>query len=402
MSVMSFPPNAVNEAARVRMAARHTTPPSILRSLAQDNAVTVRAAVALNASYAPEADRHLLDDPDERVRALLADKLAKLLPGLTGAEYTEAQAHVHATLLALADDAAIRVRAAMAEALATMPEAPREVIMRLAHDDEAAIRDPVLRLSPLLSDDDLLQLLATPALAGSAIAIASRPWLCAEVSDHIARHADCAAVRILLQNQSAAIQESTLDALVGRAADHPDWHEPLARRPCLPATAVRALSRFVASHIIDILAARPELPATLVMELNARTRSGLGPESRNIETDAELFSNVRQLTANGAVPEAALLDALASGSHRQAAAQLSLASGVTLAALDRAIGHRNAKALVSICWKAGLSMRAAMQVQTVIGQLGPGHALAAAQHAAYPLSPEEMEWQIELLAKPGH
>lgn len=401
MSNLAPLPVADDEAARVRLAARHTTSPSILRSLAQDDAVTVRAAVALNPRYAPETDLCLLHDRDERVRVLLADKLTKLLPGLSGIEYAEAQTHVHATLLALADDAAIRVRAAMAEALATMPQAPREVIMRLAQDDSAVIRDPVLRLSPLLSDEDLLQLLAIPDLAGAAKAIASRAGLGASVSDHIAHHAESAAVRALLQNQSAAIQESTLDALVGRAADHPDWHEPLARRPTLPVSAVRALSRFVASHIIDVLATRPELPPALVAELRARTKAGLDPDLPRLETDAEVLSHAREITANGAVPESVMLDALASGAHRQAAALLSFSSGVGLAALDRAIALRNAKALVSICWKAGLSMRVATVVQTVLGQLAPGELVAPGQYAAFPLAPDEMEWQIELLTEPG-
>lgn len=259
-SINLHAPRRADEAERVRLASRANTPPSVLRALARDHEITVRAAVALNPAHAPDADRQLLADPDDRVRALLAGKLAALLPGLCGAGHAEAQAHVHRTLMALADDAATRVRTVIAEALTSMPEAPRDVILRLAHDEVASVRDPVLRLSPLLTDDDLLQLLGTPSLSAAAPAIASRPGLSAVVADQIAHHADSAAVQVLLQNHSAAIQESTLDSLVGRAADHPDWHEPLARRPGLPLGAIRALSRFVATQILDTLANRPGLP----------------------------------------------------------------------------------------------------------------------------------------------
>ena len=389
-----------DEAARVRLAARETTAPSVLRSLADDAAITVRAAVALNPAMAPAADRRLLADPDERVRALLGGKLVTLLPGLTGTEHAEAQAHVHATLLALAGDAAIRVRCAISEALTAMPEAPREVILRLANDPVAAVSDPILRLSPLLNDDDLMQLLATPAHEGAAPAIASRPGLSTTVSDHIAHHADSAAVRALLHNHSAAIQESTLDALVGRADEHPEWHEPLAHRPSLSLGAIRALSRFVASHIIDALAARPELPASMISELRARTQAGLDDAPR-IQSDADILENIHHMASAGTLSEDMLIDTLKAGAHREAAVILAVASNTTLACLDRAIALRNAKAMISLVWKAGFSMRAAALVQASLGQLAPSEILHPAQHGAFPLSANEMEWQIELMAEPG-
>lgn len=107
------------------------------------------------------------------------------------------------------------------------------------------------------------------------------------------------------------------------------------------------------------------------------------------------------MAATGTLPETALLDALAAGANREAAAILALASGTPLSSLDRAIALRSAKALVSLVWKAGYSMRTAALVQSALGQLGPSDALHPAQHGAFPLSANEMEWQIELLAEPA-
>ena len=83
-----------DENARVRIAARSTTPSSVLAALASDPAITVRAAVAMNPTHAPDIDRELLADADERVRALLAAKLANLLPGLSSSDRVGAHEHI--------------------------------------------------------------------------------------------------------------------------------------------------------------------------------------------------------------------------------------------------------------------------------------------------------------------
>ena len=59
------------------------------------------------------------------------------------------------------------------------------------------------------------------------------------------------------------------------------------------------------------------------------------------------------------------------------------------------------KALVSLVWKAGFSMRAALAVQAVLAELGPGQLLGAGPGGAFPLAPEEMRFQLEFLGASG-
>ncbi len=80
------------------------------------------------------------------------------------------------------------------------------------------------------------------------------------------------------------------------------------------------------------------------------------------------------------------------------AAMLAVAAGVPLPIVDRAAAMRSAKALVSLVWKAGYSMRVASAVQALLGQLPPGAILHAGPDAGFPLGPEEMAWQIDFLA----
>ena len=388
-----------DEAARVRLAAKPSTPAAVLRALADDPAVTVRAAVAMNPCFAPDVDRRLASDCDERVRALLGGKVAALLPGLSGDEHTRALAHVNQTLAALARDAAVLVRVAIAEALNAMPEAPRDVILMLAQDPVLAVSDPVLRLSPLLTDADLMALLAVADRPGIGPAVASRAGLSEAVAELIAVQADSAAIASLLRNPSASIQEATLDALVGRAGDHPEWHEPLVCRPTLPARAARALARIVAGRVLEALAGRADLDPTLAEELRIRLTCGLDTPAP--PTEAELLDEARRMQVSGGITEQALLDAAAAGEYRRLAAMLAVGAGVPLAMLDRAVGLRNAKALVSLVWKAGFSMKLGRIVQGGLGRIEPSEQLTAMAGQPFPLSADEMDWQIELLAEPG-
>ncbi len=390
------------ESSRVRLGSSTYTSAQILGQLARDPAVTVRAAVAMNPACPPHLDQAISLDTDERIRTLLARKLAQLVPALSNAEHAQACGQVHATLNALAIDAAVRVRAVIADCVKAMPEAPRGLILQLAHDTALSVCDPVVRLSPLLTDADLLALLAVPPHPAIATSVARRPGLSATVADAIAVHADSAAIRALLSNHSAAIQEATLDALIEQAGPHPDWHGPLVQRPVLTPRAVEALSGFVAGQLVDVLAQRADLDPAAVTELRRRVAARLSdaaPATPADVDDLELMSSLRRLNAADALNEATLIDAARAGDQRRVAAVLAVASGLALAAVDRAATLRNAKALIGLVWKAGFTMRGAMVVQAVLGQLGPGALISAGPNGVFPLAIDEMQWQLEVLAQ---
>ena len=104
-----------------------------------DPSVTVRAALALNTAAPPQVNDVLARDRDERVRVLLARKLAALVPDAVAARISaRLYQETWETLSALVADEAVRVRAVIAEAIKDLPNAPRELIARLAHDTETA------------------------------------------------------------------------------------------------------------------------------------------------------------------------------------------------------------------------------------------------------------------------
>jgi uncharacterized protein (DUF2336 family) len=387
-------------AVRVRRAASAGTTAFDLSLLARDPDVLVRAAVAINRGCAPDVDRVLVQDGDERVRALLAGRIARLIPELTQRDQDDAAEHVRAMLLDLVQDAAVRVRAAIAEAVKSMPEAPRELILRLAQDTAAPVSDPVIRLSPVLTDADLLGLLATPPHPQADMAVAARPGLSAKVADAIAEHASAPAIQVMLANPSAQIRESTLDALVDRAAAYARWHGSLVRRPALSPQSARVLATFVAGPLLEVLAQRNDLEPAAKDSVQTQIMAGLTQQAHEPD-DTTIVTELLRLKAAKSLDESVLLNAARGGELRRAAGTLAVASGIPLATIDRAIDLRSAKALVSLAWRAGFSMQGATVVQSALGQLAPSNMLAPGPNGGFPLSEEEMGWQLELLKSPA-
>ena len=195
---------------------------------------------------------------------------------------------------------------------------------------KSSVCEPVIRWSPLLSTEDLLALVTKPPAAGIVLAVARRARLEPAVSDAIADTADTVAIRALLDNPLAQIREATLDALVARSADHPDWHEPLVRRPSLPPRAAKMLSEIVSAHLLAELATRADLPLSLAEELRQRVAVRLAARgepapSRDLTTE-EALAQARSLASRGILDEAQLLDAARRGEIRYASALLAVAA----------------------------------------------------------------------------
>src|SRR5690349_17790587 len=183
-----------DEAARVRQGASANTSPEVLQALARDPSVTVRASLALNPALPDHLTAVLAADADARVRSIIGRKLASLTPGLTDTAREQVQQDAVANLTALVADAALRVRTNVAEAVRDMPDGPRDIILRLAHDPAVMVSEPVILFSPMLTQKDLVALIASTPPSTTLTAVARRPKITEKVSDAIVETADVAAI----------------------------------------------------------------------------------------------------------------------------------------------------------------------------------------------------------------
>lgn len=363
-------------AARAAVARAPHTSPELLTFLAADRAPQVRQAVAAHAATPPAVSRVLAADADAEVRRVLAGRIAALAPELDSTARSRMARLSAGTLALLVEDAAVEVRAAIAAAVREMPDAPRELILRLARDTAMPVAEPVIRLSPLLTEADLLALIADPPVPATRRAVARRPALSETVTDAIAHTIDISAVAALLANPSAAIREATLDRIVAGAGNRPSWQAALVERRQLPASAARALGEIVTDHLLGVLAARTDLPHGLAAALRCRVTASLAVEGDAV---AELFA------------------AAQAGDRDLLLARLAKDAGISTARVEAALALRSGRAIAGLCHSAGWSAALAAQVQSALGGLSPTEVVKPTQEGGWALDEAELKWQAELL-----
>ena len=392
-------------AVRAELATRTDLRPELLYFLAEDNAPEVRIQVATNDATPALANLLLAKDQDDRVRQELAGKIAKLAPGLSPDEQDKMRRITYETLDLLAQDQIPKVRQILAETLKDVAHAPPDVINRLARDADIAVASPILCYSPVLTDDDLLDIITNSPIPGALSAISQRTNVAYRVTDAIASSDDVGAIAVLLGNASAQIREETLDRLVDRAVDIEDWHHPLVHRPHLSSKSCQKLARFVASHLLQALSERQDLDPQSAQAVAAIVQKRLdemdatGPEKSEARksTDAAIaMERAKTLMGGGQLDESAVDTALSGGDHALVVAALALLSGLSVKTVDKTIVNQSAKGIVSIVWKAGLSMALAVELQTKMLHL-PTTRILRSGVGGFPLSPSEMSWQLEFL-----
>jgi uncharacterized protein (DUF2336 family) len=390
-----------------RAVARHTAArPEILYYLTGDSDSEVRASVAANESTPVQADLILARDRDARVRIDLAEKIARLTPGLSAEQHDRLRDMTYEVLEILVRDQVTRVREIIATVLKDVANAPPHVIRRLARDSEIVVAGPVLQFSPVLTDEDLLEIIRSAPISGALAAIARRADVASPVADAIGDGPDVQAITALLENPSAQIREETLDRLVDRAPHVSAWHRPLVARPWLSASAAKKLARFVAQSLLQLLTERPDLDPETAREVKAAVleridaapdrdpREAFLPAKTQAKSAiADALARARALKAAGTLDEATVLAAL--GSDRTfVRAALAALGDLPMEVVDRVLAAHSAKGVTALAWRCRLSMHAAVKIQIQLGQIAPGAALRSSE-GGYPLSEEAMRWQLE-------
>lgn len=395
-------------AVRTKLAEREDVRPEILYYLAEDPDPQVRRRIAANSRTPVHADLILARDADDVVRIDLAAKISRLAPGLSANEQEQVRRMTYEVLEILARDQLPRVRRVLAETLKDVADAPADIIGHLARDTDIEVSGPVLRCSPVLTEDDLLEIIRTCVVAGPLSVISERKGIGERVSDAIIATDDVQAIGVMLANPSAQIREETLDRLIERAPEIESWHEPLARRPKLSPGSVAKIAGFVGESLIAELQARGDLDSATVevlkTELSARLErdkdgdGGNGEDAKDEAMVEPAIARVRRIYADGNLTEDCVSQALGSGDRRFVTAALAVLSDLPLSLVEKIGESKSARGVTAVCWKAGLSMRFANQLQIRYAFIAPNAALNPATGNKFPLTPEEMEWQIEFFA----
>ncbi|MDO8839102.1 MAG: DUF2336 domain-containing protein [Parvibaculum sp.] len=381
-------------ATKRELAARADAPPETLYYLACDDDLEVRSLVAANPASPIHADELLRTDSGVEVREELARKISRMMPDMPRSERTALQQRTVELLEKIAEDEAPRVRAIVAREVARCPTIPKQLATRLARDVEISVCGPILQYSPLLSDEDLVELIATCRIQGAVDAIARREGLSARVSDAVIATLDISAVAQLLTNPSARIRENSLESVIAKAAGIEAWHQPLVMRTELSLRAVRRIATFVSRALIDELAHRNNLDEETSIWLKARARDRIDAE-KPAERPALDRNAVTEAFARGDLGDEMVMDAATTGQKTTVVLALSLLSGVDRARIEQVIEAESGRGIAALCWKAGLAMRTALSIQTYIAHVPKNNLVLPRAGIDYPMEPSEMLWHLQ-------
>ncbi len=379
---------------RRAIARREDVQPEILYYLAEDEAWEVRREIAGNTATPSQANVLLAYDENADVRCDLARKISRLLPDLSPTEQVRVRETAIEVLEVLADDQLPRVRQIIAEELKHTLLAPHGLVKRLAKDMEAIVHAPVLEYSPLLNDDDLLEIIKSGSPSTALAAMSRRGTVSEPLSQAIVETMDVDAISSLLANGSAQIREETLDQVISQAETTATLHKPLVMRRDLSLRAVRRIAGFVASSLVDILVQSNKLPPTLASELTNSVRQRIATGKGEAASAAE---RVEAAIASGELDDEYVADAIERGDTEFVTQAFAQRAGLPGDAVAEILEGDKPRLIVALVWKAGFSMRVAVRVETRIARIKPEAMLYARDGVDFPMTAAEMSAQFDYL-----
>lgn len=377
------------------LAGRADAEPEMLYYLAERGAPQTRRKVAANAATPAEANRFLAEDADPEVRAELARKIGRLLPDLLKSERERVCELTLETLRRIASDQLVRVRKILASEIKAMDCVPKDVVLALAHDIEETVSVPVLEYSPLLSDTDLLEIIASARAQSALAAVARRRGVSEKISEVIVASLDVQAVAALLANPNALIRENTMERIIDHAEKIALWQGPLIKRSDLSLRALRRIAGFVGVALLRELTDRHGLDDETVQYFKRCLRLRLESDDQTVETkEDKARAEVMAVRDKGKLDERYVEDAVEAGRRDIVIESLAVLVQAERAVIEKIFFSRSAKALTALAWKAGLTMRISFKIQTMLLKLHADELLPARAGVSFPLGEDEMRWHL--------
>ena len=159
----------------------------------------------------------------------------------------------------LTRDVEMAIRIALAQRLAGDSTVPHDLILLLI-DDSIEVARPLILHSPLLTDSDMLRLIAEADIAHKQ-AVADRPHIGIAITDALAASENESILLSLVRNATAQISGATYKSLVEKSRALTGLQEPLARRADLPPMLANAMCAWVSDALKSYIETNYKLPS---------------------------------------------------------------------------------------------------------------------------------------------
>jgi uncharacterized protein (DUF2336 family) len=239
-------------------------------------------------------------------------------------------------LVQLVPHTELAARADLAERLSWLANAPRGLVGQLAQEDEIAIAGPLLRRSPVI-DDEILVEIARVKGQGHLLAMSERPRLSPDLTDVIVRRGDRDVVRCAAGNSGAAFSVDGYSALIKRAGQDGVLTLTVGQRADLAPDQLKDLL----AGSIDVIRrrlfemVRPERQVAIKQAMSVINGIVEQVESRRDFAPAQRA--ILSLRTAGGLNENALIGFAKAFRYEESVAALAAMTGVKIATLDRLI-----------------------------------------------------------------
>jgi uncharacterized protein (DUF2336 family) len=254
----------------------------------------------------------------------------------------------------LTRDVEMAIRIALAQRLAEDSTAPHDLILLLV-DDTIEVARPLIINSPLLTENDVLRLIAEAGVAHQE-AVAVRPNIGVCVTDALVKSGHDTVLLALVRNVTARISNSTYETLVQKSRALTGLQEPLIHRPDLPPKLAANMCEWVSQALKDYIkvnyAIAPRSVEAALTDAKSAVRSEpAGPSDSPADSAQKL---VEKLAASGQLKAGFLMRVLSQGQLDLFDLAFAKLVNMQLPAFRTAFYERGAYAVALSCRAAGI------------------------------------------------
>jgi uncharacterized protein (DUF2336 family) len=306
----------------------------------------------VGAAMLTEADvERLRNDRSVAFRVELSQKVAASLGRAQLSDKERAIAYDIVRIMAR--DIEVRVRQAVAAAIAKIPGVSREIALTFAIDT-TEVAQPILLYSTVLSDPDLISIVRSSDWEKQAI-VAQRAVLSEAVSSALIDTRDSRVVAPLAANDGAAISEAGFSRILDWFSADDVVKAALVQRTRLPLVVSEKLVALVSERLRLELLMRHPLPEALATDLllESREQMALGLLKPD-ENRSDLLDLALHLKSNGRLTQSLILRAACCGEMEFVHVALAVAAGIPMEHAQSLMADDNPLGLRRLCDKAGV------------------------------------------------
>jgi uncharacterized protein (DUF2336 family) len=310
----------------------------------------------------------IIRNGDPKRRAEAARRIAEL--------FLQDAAHLRPNHVELFDEILIDLvphvelitRAELAERLSLIANAPRVLVARLARENEILVAGPILRRSPVLDEEVLLEI-ARAQGQGHLLAMSERPKLSADLTDVMVERGDREVIRRAAGNAGAQFSESGYTELIKRASQDGVLTLTVGQRDDLSDLRLKQLLAgsldVVRRRLHDVV--KPDRRNAIKQAVAEITGVPERFESKRDFVPAQRI--ILALHEAGNLNEAALLGFAKSHRYEETVAALSAMSGVKIPTLDNLISSDRYDPILIVSKTIGLEWATVRAL--ILMRLGP-------------------------------